>query len=369
MKSYRSFTGAKGGLTILPTLEERSLEGPTAGTDLDTSSERSTNSSLSVDEHQGSNSYPASNLLDMSWGSYLNSGPPTRTGGQLRMSPTEQASQGRGQLVDEASKPADSTPLVDKNCRQKSQVVEPHPLLQHLEGLMTALTRSKQELANCGLDITPLTRLCHASLSSHDDLKQIVEALGRGGVGCNHEVITSDLVHNLVEFLREVLQGLVSQGKKLNVQAAFLQQVAKQVGNKQHECLEEERKSQERIDNQRITLNAERRELERQGQSIHEAQEELKRVIEGAEENLVCKRKRKGRMDSPHSVAQGRTQLAALIQTQKQQSSLEKVLTQQQRDIRHLQEAHNFTKSELLAIQDHSVKLQRKLARKMNEGM
>ena len=84
----------------------------------------------------------------------------------------------------------------------------------------------------------------------------------------------------------------------------------------------------------------------------------------------------------------GRTQLAALIQTQKQQSRLDKLLTQQQRDIRCLQQAHDFTKSgqaaakddtctndgqifhaELLAVQDHAAKLQRKLAMQINEGI
>lgn len=44
-------------------------------------------------------------------------------------------------------------------------------------------------------------------------------------------------------------------------------------------------------------------------------------------------------------VCTGRSQLAALIKTQKQQFRLEKALTQQQRDIRYLQQAHDLTKS------------------------
>lgn len=41
----------------------------------------------------------------------------------------------------------------------------------------------------------------------------------------------------------------------------------------------------------------------------------------------------------------GRSQLVALLKTQNQQSRLEKALTQQERDIRHLQQAHDLAKS------------------------
>lgn len=50
------------------------------------------------------------------------------------------------------------------------------------------------------------------------------------------------------------------------------------------------------------------RELDKQRQSILGAEEELKRVLVEAEENLnhgERPKKRKGRMDSPHSIAQG----------------------------------------------------------------
>lgn len=47
------------------------------------------------------------------------------------------------------------------------------------------------------------------------------------------------------------------------------------------------------------------RELQKQGHSIRVAEEELKRILTEAEETVNHGRKRKGRMASPHSVAQG----------------------------------------------------------------
>ena len=262
MKSYKSFTGVKGGLSVLPTLEERSVDSGTNGEDSDSSS---SGSSLSLDEQHAN--YP-SDLLGVSWGSYLNSGPPTRSALHLKQSPRQSPLQEETpqDLTAGGGSGSDLGPRVvgeSRGCESEGLAAEdranePHPLLQHLEGLMTALVRSKQELTKCGLDVTPLTTLCSATLSSHDDLKQIIRALAKGGVSCNDTVITSDLVHSLVEYLREVLQGLIAQGKKLNVQAAYLQQTARQFNKKHQEELREQRKRQEDIDNTRTRLNVER---------------------------------------------------------------------------------------------------------------
>lgn len=244
MKSYKS---VKGGLAVLPTLVESSVDSSASGEG--SSPEESSSPSLDqLDGHRGdaTANYPA-DLLGMSWGSYLNSGPPTRTGGQLRAGLQAMEAGGEQSIQSEACA-----------CEALKAVNEPHPLLQHLEGLMVALTRSKQELTKCGLDATPLTNLSGATLSSHSDLKQIVRALAKGGTNCDNVVITSDLMHNLVEYMREVLQGLVSQGRKLNVQAAFLQQTAKQLSRQQQECLKEQAKCQEAIDKDRILLNREK---------------------------------------------------------------------------------------------------------------
>lgn len=284
MKSYKSFTGAKGGLAVLPTLEERSVD-----TEQDSAHSRGSSggsSSLSEgrreEEEGNSSSYPA-NLLETSWGSYLNtSAPPTRTEGQLAMSlkaaklqadmtpsegiTEEEGSRGLTSLLHNPTLSESEAEGKEKSGKAEGLLQEPHPhppnephpLLEHLEGLMTTLNRSRLELKKCGLNVTPLTTLCTATLSSHSDLKQIVKTLVKGGTNCNDIVITSDLMHNLVEYLREVLQGLVSQGKKLNVQAAFLQQTAKQLNKQQQEWLKERASCREDMDKDRTHLDQER---------------------------------------------------------------------------------------------------------------
>lgn len=242
MKSFKSFTGARGGLTVLPTLEE----------DVSDAGSCSSGSSLSSldSQHQDTAADYPSDLLGMSWGSYLNSGPPTRTGGQLRTAL---------EAADGEEAPQDSSP---KALSVENPVMtandEPHPLLQHLEGLMTTLIRSKKELSQCGLDVSPLTPLCNATLSSHDDLKQLVKTLSMVGTSCNNTVVTSDLVHNLVEFLRGVLNGLTDQGKKLRVQAAFLQQTARQLSRSRLEWEREQSRCQEEINKARRQLDLDR---------------------------------------------------------------------------------------------------------------
>lgn len=247
MKSYKSFTGVKGGLAVLPTLEERELSSSSDG------------SSVSLDYHQDQEgtaaSYPV-DLLGVSWGSYLNSQPPTRGG-------NHEAGQGgstgdaallqNSAVLEGVSKVAPE--LVRTSPTGREGANEPHPLLQHLEGLMTALIRSRQELTKCGLDVTPLIPLCNASIASHKDLKMLVMALSKD---CKEVVLNSDLVHNLVEYLREVLQGLIGQGRKLNVQAAFLQQSARQLSRKQQESLKEQHEMREAINKSRSRLDVEK---------------------------------------------------------------------------------------------------------------
>ena len=239
MKSYKSLTGQHGGLAVLPTVEEQSE----TGHERELESRSSNNSSVhSLDEQQGAAaaSYPA-DLLGVSWGSYLYSKPPSR--GEAEGQPTE----------DKSPIPAPKTPPI-----VTSGANEPHPLLQHLEGLMTALKKSKGELLKCGLDVSPLGPLCNATTTSHEELKELMAALARAGSECNTAVITSDLVHNLVEYLRAVLQGLVGQGRKLNVQAAFLQQTARELSRAQRESLKEQREVQETIRASNSQLEAER---------------------------------------------------------------------------------------------------------------
>ena len=255
MKSYKSFTGAKGGLAVLPTVQERD-----ADSDLCSSS----GSSLSSQQEEGGEGYPA-DLLGMSWGSYLNSGPPTRHGGgspmrlsmrkMMQTEPKEEVTSTTEQL--EQAKTEGGTGEKSPN-RLEASANEPHPLLQHLQGLMTVLIRSKRELNKCGLDVTSLSTLCSSTLTSHSELKQLMKALSQEDTNCNEIVISSDMVHNLVEYLREVLNGLVSQGRKLNVQAAYLQQTARQLSRSQQEATKEQKAALQDIENARAQLDLER---------------------------------------------------------------------------------------------------------------
>lgn len=241
MKSYRSFTGQHGGLAVLPTVEEQSETGQERELGSPVSSNNSSVHSLDEQHGAAAASYPA-DLLGVSWGSYLYSKPPSR-------------GEAEGQQTEDTSPitPAPKTPPI-----ATSGANEPHPLLQHLEGLMTALKKSKGELLKCGLDVSPLGPLCSATTTSHGELKELMAALDRAGSECNTAVITSDLVHNLVEYFRAVLQGLVGQGKKLNVQAAFLQQTARELSRAQRESLKEQKEVQETIRASQSQLEAER---------------------------------------------------------------------------------------------------------------
>lgn len=276
MKSYKSLTGtARGGLAVLPTLEER--------VDSDRESESSSNSSLSLDDHLDSSNnyhYPT-DPLGVSWGSYLFSVPPTRDPSGGPSTPSAQAQERSlfgGNSAPEAKNsmtagvPSSATPprQLDKTLtlsnkageKESSRAAdhksnEPHPLLQHLEGLMIALVRSKQELTKCGLDVTPLTPLCDATLASHNDLKKLVKMLSMKNTG-SESVISSDLVHNLVEYFREVLHGLIEQGRKVNVQAAFLQHTAKQLNRDHQRCLKEQSNTRDAIDSTKSQMELEK---------------------------------------------------------------------------------------------------------------
>lgn len=261
MKSYKSFTGAKGGLAVLPTVEEQ---------DADSQLCSSSGSSLSSHSHHGEDggeSYPA-DLLGMSWGSYLNSGPPTRHGGgsPMRLSMRKnKANQPKDQLWSSTAGHEDlpqtkSEAEMGKGSskRPEASANEPHPLLQHLQGLMTVLIRSKRELSKCGLDVTSLSTLCSSTLSSHNDLKELVKTLSQEDTNYNEILLSSDLVHNLIEYMRDILNGLISQGRKLNVQAAYLQQTARQLNRDQKDAIREQKAALEDIENAKAQLEMER---------------------------------------------------------------------------------------------------------------
>lgn len=237
MKSYKSYGRASFSVNTveLPTLEEHPS---TEGSEGD--------SSVSLDNSQDLFDYPA-DLLGVSWGSYLCSTPPTRQEEQ-RGSP--QMTEKEGNLRD---------PRSSEREQNTAPELEPHPLLQQIDGLMAALVKSKEELIKFGMDSTALSSLSDATLSSHRNLKQLVSALSGEGENQILPVInTADLLQTLVEYLREVLTGLVSQGNKLNIQAGLLQRTAKQFSKHEQKSLKDQKDIQDAISNTAAQLDIER---------------------------------------------------------------------------------------------------------------
>lgn len=282
MKSYKSFTGARGGLaaaTTLPTLEEcDDLHGRYEELDY-SSSEGSLEG-----QHQQQGHHP-SELLGVSWGSYLygSSSPPTRAGeemeassrkidfDQTQMEDIERTAESVANQLELTANQLESAletkdqELTGQRASPEGMVMvvktnEPHPLLlQHLEGLMSALARGKDELNGMGMDVIPLTLLSNAT--SHADMKELIRTaaveLGRASSG-DEVNLTADLLHSIIEYLREVLHGLVDQGKKLGLQAGFLQRTAKQLNRNQEKSLKQQRIVEENLEKIRTHVRLEK---------------------------------------------------------------------------------------------------------------
>ena len=106
--------------------------------------------------------------------------------------------------------------------------------------------------------MTSLSTLCSSTLSSHSRLKELAKTLSQEETNYSSIVISSDLVHSLVEYMREVLNGLVSQGRKLNVQAAYLQQTARQLNRRQEDAIKDQKTAQQDVEYAKAQLELER---------------------------------------------------------------------------------------------------------------
>ena len=231
--------------------------------------------------------YP-SDLLGMSWGSYLHSGPPTRSGDNPFMSRQhhQHASGSPAKRVMVASStprqfesgndsiPADQThyeqhseavvergPISenrvkkepDSNACLSAHVVQPRPLFVKLESLVSSLSNSRKELSKYGVETSPLISLSDAAHSAHYDLKQLIAQLGdKKQLG--PEILSSGVLHSIIDYLGAVIDGLVAQGKKLNEQAAFLQKTGRQLSRNQQDFLKEQKEVQQALESTREQL-------------------------------------------------------------------------------------------------------------------
>lgn len=232
--------------------------------------------------------YPP-DLLGMSWGSYLHSGPPTRSGNnplirghhhhmhstqgsvlkRVMVSNTtpKQFENGDNSIPNSSDHHARPSPSVGSrsildgkvdeepapNVGLPTHVSQPRPLFSKLEILVRTLSSSKKELSKCGVETTPLIALSDAAHSSHYDLKQLVAELG-DKKQFGSEILSSGVLHSVIDYLSAVLESLVVQGKKLNEQAVFLQKTGKQLGRNQHNFLQEQKEIQQAIESAREQL-------------------------------------------------------------------------------------------------------------------
>ena len=238
-------------------------------------------SSLDDDEpqtsdHEGKFQYPQE-LLGMSWGSYLHSGPPTRVqtstkakGAAMVVShppikhntvtdsqPTETAPNQSGTETEtevhgilrtlqvpmndsgeESTKvvkhPAKTVKLVCEVDKSELTSKDNNHLYLKLQALTKSLTDCKVELERCGLEIMPLES--PSSLLSRLER----DRRPRGDDDKKAGSLSDKLIHDVIEYLREMAKGLAKQGRKLNEQALFLQRTGKQLGRNQQSFMEEQ---------------------------------------------------------------------------------------------------------------------------------
>lgn len=298
--SYKSYGVAQAaGVSILPTVREINSE---EGEGLDSRSTSSSSKDGNDEDPQGISNTSATgtvyppDLLGVSWGSYLYSGPPSR--GELRENASFRA-------LGENSTDQPSPSHRDGAAGKTRASNEPHPLVQYLEELMSAVVRSKEELMKCGVDASSLAPLSDLSLDSHYNVLQMTMKSKKGQKELNQAVIDSGMFENITKYVKEVLSQVVEHGKRTSKQANFLQHTARKLNENHQQTLNEQKSIQESIRDSRAKLELERQGLERDKEAVLAAKVELKRMLHKAELSLREREITTRRMDSPHTVAQG----------------------------------------------------------------
>ena len=235
----------------------------------------SSSSSSSLDDkeqnsdHEGKFQYPQE-LLGMSWGSYLHSGPPTRVqtstttkaatvsdqppkhnavtaDSPVKMATTRSSTEFHGilrtlqvpvnddeataQAIKHAQHPAKSVKLA---CKVDNSEPKDSQLHLKLRALIKSLSDCNAELERHGLETIPLeppslflSKLERDRRPEGDDNKDAGS-------------LSDKLIHDVIEYLGEMAKRLVKQGRKLNEQALFLQRTGKQLGRNQQSFMEEQ---------------------------------------------------------------------------------------------------------------------------------
>lgn len=332
-------------------------------------------SSTSLDEQEESFKYPQ-DLLGTSWGSYLHSLPPTagQSSRRVVINTTPQTVQTKlpplstPSAVQSPTRGILRTPLVKegdpRGRKLSSRADEPHPLLSDLQSLFDTLATAKEKIGECGVSNSPLAALCDSLLGLRSDLKQAVSTM----VSSSSDANNSKVLSVLLGLFKRIIHGLAKQGKKLQEQAVFLQQMGKQLSRSQGDFMKEQEEVQHALESARAQLMIEKQELDERRTALNISQEELAQHMK--ELGLL------GRMksNSTHILASamqgpsGHMQMVSMVQTQREHTKLERMLLQQQREMRKLQKAHEVTNAELLTAKEHGRRLQQKLIETSREG-
>ena len=264
-------------------------------------SSSASSTSLDGEEHNsdlngGRFHYPQ-DLLGMSWGSYLHSGPPTRVQSSTKAkgavatepdSPPEHIAVMDSPLIKMATDQRstevhgilrtpqmpvrhdhETTPQATKHTRYPAKTVklvceDDHSSLQDdnqlylkLHNLIKSLSDCNVELQRYGLERIPLGS--PSSLLSR--LESARNPEGDSNKDSSSVLFPNKLIYDVIEYLGEMAKRLVKQGRKLNEQALFLQRTGKQLGRNQQSFMEEQtllaqaaERAQEQLIKQKVSM-------------------------------------------------------------------------------------------------------------------
>ena len=228
-------------------------------------------SSLDENEHnhdvEGEMTYPQ-DLLGVSWGSYLYSGPPTRGGhgpqnsfkrnvlqDGTTLNPTSISDQStdvvpmdplaatnvhgilrapQAKDVTAQSKQTHQTKTVKIMHEEPPERVDSQLLFTKLQSLIKSLSDCELELEKCGLETVPVENSVFSGLKLKEFLKHIQDSKD------DKSIISGRVMLDVIEYLQDIAERLMRQGKKLNEQALFLQRTGRQLGRNHQNLLEEQ---------------------------------------------------------------------------------------------------------------------------------
>ncbi len=270
--------------------------------EITSSYESSSNSSKSEDngEH-GELQYPTENL-GTSWGSYLQSGPPTRADAPKKATRDHIEAVNKelaqsGILVVRKTKPTvvlvDPTPFDVVNSSQQtnndtptmhSQIPEnkasnlkelqsskknhsnkntsvivtstpKNSLLKEMKKLLERVHTSHKDITKNGTNTDHLKALLKVTENTYSDLQQLVgEPICSNGV----EVLSSGVLVDIIQYLTEVIKALVQQSQTISHDADCLRKSGRQLSKSQDQFFKEQYEIHQVIEDARMELIRER---------------------------------------------------------------------------------------------------------------